>query len=59
MANCAGAICANSSLSWLGAFFQKRAKGMVYMPSKWINGKTTDDLYPSWATIVDTEDYFS
>ena len=56
MANCAGAICANSSLSWLGAFFQKRARDMVYMPSKWINGKTTDDLYPSWATIVDVQE---
>jgi hypothetical protein len=54
MANCAGGICANSSFSWLGGYFQKDHRGIVCMPSKWINNSfPTTDLYPSWATVVD------
>ena len=53
MASCAGAICANSSLSWLGAYFQRQPRTHVYMPGTWINNdQKTDDLYPSWATKV-------
>jgi hypothetical protein len=36
MANCAGGICANSSLSWLGGYFQKEMRGIICMPSEWI-----------------------
>jgi hypothetical protein len=54
MSNCCGAICANSSLSWLGAFFQRQPRGIVCMPSKWVNTtENTRDLYPSWAIRVD------
>lgn len=54
MANCAGGICANSSFSWLGGYFQKDHRGIICMPSKWLTDTTpTDDLYPSWATIID------
>jgi len=53
MANCAGGICANSSLSWLGAFYQLERRGTICMPSKWINtDDNTRDLYPYWATVV-------
>ena len=53
MSNCAGAICANSSLSWLGAYFQRKPRDLIYMPSRWINSDDdTRDLYPKWATIV-------
>jgi hypothetical protein len=55
MANCSGGICANSSLSWLGAFFQRTPRTDVYMPSMWANTTTgwdTADVYPSWATVV-------
>jgi len=53
MSSCAGAICANSSLSWLGAYFQKEPHGLIYMPDKWIHdGSNTADLYPIWAKKV-------
>lgn len=54
MANCSGGICANSSFSWLGGYFQKERRRIVCMPSKWLNMDIpTTDLYPSWATVVD------
>lgn len=53
MSNCAGGICANSSLSWLGGFYQLDKRGIICMPSKWMNtDDKTEDLYPSWATVV-------
>jgi hypothetical protein len=54
MAACNGAICANSSLSWLGAFFQK-PRGKIFMPNKWMNNDKFDEwgnVFPKWATIV-------
>ena len=54
MASCVGAICANSSLSWMGAYFQRPQKDAhVYMPSPWSKGEHLGmpiDLYPEWAT---------
>jgi len=56
MSACAGAICANSSLSWLGAYFQKQPRQHVYMPARWINdAQDTTDLYPSWAKKVSVD----
>ena len=56
MSACAGAICANSSLSWLGAYFQKQPRHHVYMPARWINdAQDTTDLYPSWAKKVSVD----
>ena len=54
MSTCSGAICANSSLSWLGAFFQRSGKH-IFMPSQWYNDekKDTSGIYPPWATVVD------
>jgi hypothetical protein len=53
MSACAGAICANSSLSWLGAYFQKQPRNHIYMPDRWINdGQDATDVYPSWANKV-------
>lgn len=57
MASCQGAICANSSLSWLGAFFQN-PRGKVFMPNKWINDNkfhNWKNVFPSWATIVSVD----
>jgi hypothetical protein len=56
MSNCCGAICANSSLSWLGAFFQRKPRGLIYMPSKWVYNKQkiNSDIYPSWAIKMNT-----
>jgi hypothetical protein len=56
MASCSGGICSNSSLSWMGAFFQAENRGPVFMPGKWIDGvpkENFDTFYPSWATVVD------
>ena len=55
MSNCAGAICANSSFSWLGAFFQDKRNGIRFMPSIWLNNMNCDGVYPKWATIVNTK----
>lgn len=54
MSTCSGAICANSSLSWIGAFFQPSRKH-IYMPSQWYNDekKDTSGVYPPWAVVVD------
>ena len=54
MANCEGGICANSSFSWMGAFFQDKSVGKRFMPSVWLNGIDCSGVYPKWATVVDT-----
>jgi hypothetical protein len=52
MANCEGGICANSSFSWLGAFFQDKSVGKRFMPSVWANGSDCTGVYPKWATVI-------
>jgi hypothetical protein len=57
MANCAGGICANSTFSWFGAFFQIQnsepdQKHEIFMPAKWIKNKNCSGIYPPWATII-------
>lgn len=55
MSSCSGAICANSSFSWLGSFFQY-SRSHIYMPSKWHNDdKKVKDMYPPWAIVVSVE----
>lgn len=54
MANCEGGICANSSFSWLGAFFQNKTLGKRFMPSIWVNGTDCTGIYPKWATVIST-----
>ena len=53
MASCAGAICANSSLSWMGAYYQEEPRQNVYMPYPWANTEKKIDIYPDWATVID------
>jgi len=58
MASCVGGICANSSLSWLGAFFQ-RPRGPILMPSLWMKGllkNQATELFPSWVTVIDVRE---
>lgn len=58
MAQCqAGAITANSTFSWWGAFFGRQAFGadyVAYMPKRWMaSGETTTDVFPEWAVKLD------
>jgi hypothetical protein len=55
MANCAGGICANSTYSWLGGFFQGEHRGTIFMPSIWRKGRDCKGIYPTWATVIDVE----
>jgi hypothetical protein len=53
MSRCdAGAICANSTFSWWGAYFGSRE--YVTMPAKWGHPPLPParDLYPSWAILL-------
>lgn len=70
MSQCRGGICANSTLSWFGAYFQQsrinsttplEAKEHIYMPYPWVNktchgftDENTSDIYPAWATVYNT-----
>ena len=55
MSLCSGAIIANSSLSWWGAWLQNK-RGKVVAPKQWFGtdykDKNTKDLYcPEWIVI--------
>ncbi len=59
MASCRGGICANSSLSFLGAYFQHKPRGTVIMPGAWMKNIPARQMagwYPSWVTVVDLKD---
>lgn len=56
MASCAGGICANSSLSWMGAYYQAEPRSNIYMPDQWIVPNPIPlDIYPDWATVIKSE----
>jgi hypothetical protein len=52
MSCCVGAICANSSLSWLGAYYQRSPRKNIYMPSPWIMNKLDAQIYPDWVRVI-------
>ena len=64
MSSCRGAICANSTLSYMGAFFQKNtinSQDHIYMPYpyvRFINGfnetNVSVNMYPDWCSIYNT-----
>jgi hypothetical protein len=62
MASCCGAICTNSTLSFMGALFQKeKKKETIFMPYPFMNfvdGFNASNLplsmYPEWCTVSDT-----
>jgi hypothetical protein len=59
MAECSGGICANSSLSYLGAFFQRKPRGKVFMPDIWMTPvpkKQMVSFFPPWATVYTIRD---
>jgi hypothetical protein len=54
---CAGAICANSTFSWWGAFLGAYSiHSPVYVPERWISD-TIHDLFPEEWTAVKVTDY--
>lgn len=55
MSSCVGAICANSSFSWIGSFSMS-TRNQIYMPSKWYNDDSKNqDVYPPWAKVVSVD----
>jgi hypothetical protein len=59
MAECSGGVCANSSLSYLGAYFQQKPRGKIFMPNIWMNTISKNQMvgfYPPWATIYTIRD---
>ena len=55
MSSCVGAICANSSFSWIGSFSMSK-RNQIYMPSKWFNDDSKEkDVYPPWAIVVSVD----
>jgi hypothetical protein len=62
MASCCGAICSNSTLSFMGALFQKeKRKETIFMPYPFMNfvdGFNASNLplsmYPEWCTVYNT-----
>jgi hypothetical protein len=51
----AGAVCANSTFSWWGAYFSVARKNgaPIFMPKSW-GDFTVKDIHPAWATVIDT-----
>ena len=50
MSLCKGAVCANSTFSWFGAFAIHNS-GDIFMPSKWKKGIDSSPN-PSWAIVI-------
>ena len=59
----AGAICANSTFSWWGAFLGAHSiRAPVFVPEHWTTNHTNDtlDLFPTeWVKLVYNRDYYS
>jgi hypothetical protein len=57
MSSCRGAICSNSTLSFMGSVLQKQKKSKehVYMPYPFVNDFNIDiDMYPDWCSVYNT-----
>jgi hypothetical protein len=63
MSSCCGAICSNSTLSFMGALLQKtvKCKENIYMPYPFVNfidnfneTNVTLEMYPEWVSVYNT-----
>jgi len=52
MSKCKGGISSNSTFSWMGAYSIKD-KDIICMPKPWTISYTKDNIYPSWATLIE------
>uniref|UniRef100_A0A6C0HLW5 Alpha-1,2-fucosyltransferase n=1 Tax=viral metagenome TaxID=1070528 RepID=A0A6C0HLW5_9ZZZZ len=63
MSSCAGGICSNSTLSWMGSYLQK-PNALRFMPYPWINfiygfnHDNTIGIYPEWVCVYNTINNF-
>jgi hypothetical protein len=56
---CAGAICANSTFSWWGAFLGSYSvRSPIYVPGRWISD-TIYDLFPEEWSVLGENDYLN
>ena len=51
-----GAICANSTFSWWGAFLGCGPEGRVFVPQRWIS-EPVEALFPEGWKVVSVDDY--
>lgn len=53
MSKSRGGICCNSTFSWMGAYMIRNSD-LIFMPKPWIKNNNYNDIYPKWATLLNS-----